>query len=159
MFRNGSRSTRWYISHEIAPTDTLDTDQNKVRLCSIPVPSILLLVGAVDAACTICYLLGLKTPIRLSSLPRGQKFRPGTYFIIEDIVAVDGGAGLRYRMALDKRYEQSPEFRRMLAQLGLFWSISAIVGSIVLLIIMFAVPPSVAFGLGNSLRSHGRQLY
>jgi 3-dehydroquinate dehydratase len=64
----------------------------------------------VDATSTLFHVLGLKTPIRISSVAKGERFRPGSYFAIEDFGAVDGNGGRPYRSALDLRYCVPPMF-------------------------------------------------
>lgn len=115
----------------------------------MPVPSILLLAASVDICCTLCCHLHLKLPFRISSLPRGEEFRPGVYFYMEDVVAVDGNGGRPYRTALDSRYRASVKFRQMLVKMSLFWSIPALVVSAATTAIIFSVPDVVAFGIGE----------
>ena len=76
--------------------------------------------------------------------------RPGIYTIIEDIIAVDGGAGRQYRKALNERYEASPMFRRMLWKINLFWIAGGIIVGAVIIGICYAdsVDPLVGYGIG-----------
>lgn len=117
----------------------------------MPVPSTLFLVASTDICCTFCYLLHLKLPFRISSLPRGEEFRPGVYFLLEDVIAVDGNGGRPYRTNLDLRYRASPSFRKMLVKMSLFWSCSALFAATVVTVVIFEVPDVVAFGIGESI--------
>lgn len=83
--------------------------------------SLMFFVGGELVLCAALASLDIRTPFRISSLPKGVPIRPGIYTIAEDIIAVDAGAGRAYREALDARYQASPLFRRMLYQLNLFW--------------------------------------
>ena len=55
-------------------------------------------------------------PFRMSSHIKGVICPPIAYTIIEDIIAVDAGAGKVYREALLQRYNASPRFRKLLIQ-------------------------------------------
>lgn len=57
-------------------------------------------------------------PFRFSSVAKGEPWRPATYFLWEDLTAVDGGGGAEFRRRLDERYRASPPFRAMLRDLG-----------------------------------------
>lgn len=99
--------------------------------------------------------MNLKTPIRISSVARGEHFRPGVYHIIEDIIAVEGHGGQAYRVALDKRFQASSEFRSMLVKVSLFWSVPALVICGGVFAVVFTVPATVAFGIGRSSLLNG----
>ena len=55
-------------------------------------------------------------PFRMSSHIKGSICPPITYTIIEDVIAVDAGAGKVYCEALLQRYNASPRFRKLLIQ-------------------------------------------
>lgn len=57
-------------------------------------------------------------PFRFSSVGKGEPWRPATYFLWEDLTAVDGGGGAAFRARLDHRYRTSPLFATMLRDLG-----------------------------------------
>ncbi|KAG5927076.1 hypothetical protein E4U42_002642, partial [Claviceps africana] len=52
---------------------------------------------------------------------------PAVYYFIEDVVAVNAGAGRPYREALAARYKASPRFRRLLYRQSLFWCVPSLV--------------------------------
>ena len=83
--------------------------------------------------------------------------RPGVYVMIEDVIAVDAGAGIRYREALNARYEASPYFRSMLAKLNLFWAVGGECAGIIIIGLVYIkeLGDTAAFGIGKSL-SPGR---
>lgn len=114
----------------------------------MPTATIMFIAAGADLVLTIGYFLNMKLPFRVSSLPAGELCRPGVYTIIEDIVAVDGNGGRRYREALDQRYKASPQFRSMLAKLSLFWSIPALGVAAAVTAIVWTTPIPVAFGIG-----------
>lgn len=123
-------------------------DDPIIGLCSMPLATILFLAAGCDLIATIGYYLRLRSPIRISSLPRGEFFRPGSYTMIEDIVAVDGHGGLDYRVALDLRYRSSQEFQSLLAKMSLFWSIPALIVGGGVTAAVWTTPDPVAFGIG-----------
>lgn len=90
---------------------------------------------------------------RMSSFVKGAITPPITYTIIEDIVAVDGGGGERYRRAFMTRYYASPKFRALLRQMTWFWGVASLVIGVVLMILIFTVSKPVAYGLGWSVPS------
>lgn len=94
-------------------------------------------------------LAGAKNIVRLSSLPPGSKTRPGSYTIIEDIVAVDGGGGRAFREALNTRYEASPLFRRMLHRLDGFWGFGAVIMAGAVTAVVWTVPVAVGYAIGE----------
>ena len=85
---------------------------------------------------------------RLSSHLKGSVCPPITYCIIEDVVAVDAGAGKVYREALMQRYNASPRFRTMLIQVMWFWGPPSVIVGVILLALIFTVNKHVAYGLG-----------
>ena len=72
-------------------------------------------------------LLQLRSPFWLSSLPPGHRMRPGLYYSIEDLIAVDGCGRSAFRTALNVRYEQSPIFRRLLYEMTAYWALGGLV--------------------------------
>jgi hypothetical protein len=144
-----------------------------LRVLCMPAPAILYCVGGVLAATTLYHHMGWKAPFRLSSTAKGEpvsfhpsaleavslfalhltdcshKVLPGAYYFIEDIVAVNAGAGRPYREAVAARYEASPRFRRMLYVQSLFWSIPALILAVPLTVIAVIedVPATGAYGV------------
>jgi hypothetical protein len=48
--------------------------------------------------------------------------RPAAYYIMEDVVAVDGAGGSAFRKALNVRYESSPIFQRLVFEMTAYWA-------------------------------------
>jgi hypothetical protein len=121
-----------------------------LRVYCLPIPYLLVWVGLQFSIFTLLALFtGIKTPVRISSLPRGSKLRPPVYTVIEDIVAVDGAGGKAYRAALNERYKASPIFRRLIAEMSVFWGGGALIMGVVLIALLASprVDPIVTFGL------------
>ncbi|GAB1192830.1 hypothetical protein APSETT444_002027 [Aspergillus pseudonomiae] len=74
-------------------------------------PSVMFYFGGVYLALDILRVLGFKAPFRISSTPKGSTMPTALYVMIEDVVAVDGGGGQKFRYALRVRYLSSPYFR------------------------------------------------
>ena len=74
--------------------------------------------------------------------------------VIEDVIAVETGAGRAYRKAINDRYEASPMFRCMLWQLNVFWAVPALaVGAgATAAVVDNRVPQTVAYGIGKACR-------
>lgn len=90
----------------------------------------------------------IPAPCRISSIPKGAQLRPGIYPLIEDIMAVEGGAGTQYREELNRRYEASHTFRTMLRRLGLFWSFGAMGIAVVCTILIFTINAEAGYVIG-----------
>src|ERR1700744_1295710 len=85
---------------------------------------------------------------RLSSHVKNSICPPLTFCLLEDICAVDGKGGKKFRLAALARYQASPRFRALLLQLQWFWSIPAIVIGVVLVIVISLTSADVAYGVG-----------
>jgi len=88
--------------------------------------TLLFIIGFYLIMSFLLFNMGVTQPIRISSAPKGGFYRPLVYTLVEDIVAVDGGGGRKFREELNARYEASPLFRRMLNRLDAFWGLGAI---------------------------------
>jgi hypothetical protein len=60
-------------------------------------------------------------PFQLGSIPAGERVRPVIYYVVEDVVAVDGGGGIEYRSAFNARYVSSVRFQKMIYWLTVMW--------------------------------------
>jgi hypothetical protein len=101
----------------------------------------------------ILRLSGVKSPVRISSLPRGSALRPGIYAFIEDVCAVDGSGGTEFRQRLNLRYQASHMFRQMLHRLTLFWALGSLAIAAATTAIIFTVDRDVAYVV-RSLYGH-----
>ncbi|CAF4385871.1 unnamed protein product [Rotaria socialis] len=112
---------------------------------SVPIPQLFLMIPSILVGnVTIQFFVSLlqpPVPIWISSLPPGHKMRPAGYYIMEDIVAVDGGGRSAFRKVLNQRYESSPIFQCLVYEMTVFWATGALV----------FIGVSVAFAFGTSL--------
>ncbi|KAG9555723.1 hypothetical protein KCU71_g2516, partial [Aureobasidium melanogenum] len=119
-----------------------------IRLLAMPVSSLMFAFGSELIIQDGMRLLGIPSPFRISSMPAGSQLRPGIYWIIEDIVAVDGGGNIEFRERLNARYEASHYFRQMLHRLTLFWGIGAEVAAAVITALIFTIQRDAAYVVG-----------
>lgn len=108
-------------------------------------PTVMFYFGGVHLSLDILRAMGFKAPFRISSTPRGSTMPTALYVLIEDVVAVDGGGGQKYRYALRTRYLSSPYFRRMLFEMNCFWAGGSLIIAGAITAIVFTTPRPVAF--------------
>lgn len=125
--------------------------QPNVRLVAMVLPTVMFYFGGVYLCLDILRMLGAKATFRISSTHQGSVMPTALYVLIEDVVAVDGGGGQKYRHALRNRYLCSPYFRQMLFEMNCFWAGSSIVFAVAITAIIFTTPEPVAYTLGWSL--------
>ncbi|KAL5042238.1 hypothetical protein BDW71DRAFT_200721 [Aspergillus fruticulosus] len=94
-----------------------------MRLLAMPLSSLFFVFAVEMLLLETMYVFAIRVPFRVSSIPKGDPMRPALYPFLEDIIAVDGKGGQRYRGRLDQRYKASPPFRGMLHRLTLLWAI------------------------------------
>ncbi|KAK0615316.1 hypothetical protein B0T17DRAFT_541606 [Bombardia bombarda] len=119
-----------------------------VRPLAIPVPLFLIQIGAQLLWTGWMSATKRPAPCRISSVAKGERTPPLVYTIVEDIVAVDGAAGMEYRRAFKARYEASARFRRMVKQQNWFWGWGALLVGVGTLVVIWTVPQEVAYGVG-----------
>lgn len=119
-----------------------------IRLLAMPVATMLWWFAFQTILEDVLRYFGTPSPVRISSMPKGSRFRPGIYSIIEDVVAVDGSGGTRFRKRLNDRYEASHYFRQMLHRLTLFWSLGAAAAATLTTILVFTLPRDPAYVVG-----------
>jgi hypothetical protein len=93
-----------------------------LSLIAMPVPSLTFLLATLLLISLVLDVLNVKAPFRLGSTGKGEaEVRPAIFYVVEDIVAVDGSGGIEYRTQFNLRYASSPIFRRMLFRLSVVW--------------------------------------
>lgn len=125
---------------------------NNYPCCSLPIAVLLLQLVLELIYADLAVIFNLDAPLRISSVAKGEKTRPASYTIVEDIVAVDGGQGLAFRTAWDARYKASPYMRALLFNLDLIWTSTAALVVAAIFAIVFAVPnPEIGYAVGWGL--------
>ncbi|KAF2803389.1 uncharacterized protein BDZ99DRAFT_482228 [Mytilinidion resinicola] len=129
-----------------------DADQDghdlQIRLISLPAAVLMYLVATLALLSLALSRLELKLPFRFGSLDAGNVVRPAIFYIVEDIVAVDGGGGLEYRKAFIARYDSSPIFRRMIWDLSVVWMLYFYVFAVLLTVLVFTLPKAAVYVVG-----------
>lgn len=118
---------------------SLGGTKGSLPLLIISIPSIVLFIGIILLLTIICTAFQIKIPFRISSLEAHQVCRPGVYFIIEDIVAVEGGGSYEFRKRISRRYETSIAFQRLMQHLTIIFSIWAFVLFLVALVLIIVL--------------------
>ncbi|GJE91564.1 hypothetical protein PsYK624_077140 [Phanerochaete sordida] len=90
----------------------------------------------------------LRVPWRMSSFPAYRPLPPLTYTIVEDVIAVDGSGGLRFRHAWAHRYQASAALRALLRATALGWGASGTLVAAGLIVAAWLAPRDTAYGLG-----------
>lgn len=111
----------------------------------MPLPTVIFYFGGVHLSLDILRMFRFKAPFRISSTPKGSLMPTALYVLVEDIVAVDGGGGQKYRYALRIRYLSSPYFRRMLFEMNCFWAGGSLMSAAVITALIFTTPEDVAY--------------
>lgn len=120
-----------------------------VRVLAMPVPLLILQLGAQLVFSGVMYSMGVRARFRVSSVAPGERVLPAVYTFVEDVVAVDGGAGKTYRMRLRERFDASPMFRSMIVRLNWLWGVGGLIDGIGTVVVIWAVPEEeVAYGVG-----------
>ena len=125
-------------------------DAAKMRQASMPQTIILYLTGGLLCLTGTMNWMGWRTPVRVSSVARGEVPRPGVFTLMEDIVAVDGGGETTFRRALAAKYEGDPRFQRLIIHLNWFWGVGTVLVGVVTTVIVYAVQDiNIVFALGK----------
>lgn len=126
-------------------------DNPPIRLLSMPLATVLWVYGSIFLVMDTLRLLRRPSPLRISSIPKGDPIPPSIYPIVEDIIAVDGGAGTAFRDRLRQRFDASPRFRYMMDRLSFFWGIGAEAMAILTTILVFTLHGETAYVVGWSI--------
>jgi hypothetical protein len=96
-----------------------------LSLIAMPVPSLLLLLASLLLLSLILNTLDIKAPFRLGSTGAGEaEVRPAIFYVVEDVVAVDGNGGHDFRTEFNARYTSSPIFRDTIYNLSVVWMLA-----------------------------------
>lgn len=113
----------------------------------MPLSTVMYFFGFVHLSLDFLRAQGYKAPFRISSTPKGSVMPTALYVLIEDIVAVDGAGGQKYRRALRDRYLASPPFRQMLWEMNCFWGGGSVLFAIITTALVFTLPRDAAFAV------------
>jgi hypothetical protein len=130
--------------------DDKDQDEHEfqIRLISLPTAVLMYLVATLTLLSLVLNHLELKLPFRFGSLDAGNVVNPAIFYIVEDIVAVDGGGGVEYRKAFVARYDSSSIFRRMIWDLSVVWMLYFYVLAVLFTVLVFMLPKVAVYAVG-----------
>lgn len=87
-------------------------------------------------------------PFRFGSVDAGEVVRPAVFYVVEDVVAVDGNGGIEYREAFAARYESSVIFRRMIWTLSVVWMVAFYLFAALFTALAFWLPKAAVYAVG-----------
>lgn len=137
------------ISTTLARGDLDDDDHElQIRLISLPASVLMFYLATLTLLSLILNGLHVKLPFRFGSVESGNVVRPAIYYIVEDVVAVDGFGGFEYREAFMRRYESSPLFRKMIWRLSVVWMVAFYLFAAVFTALVFHLPKAAVYAVG-----------
>jgi hypothetical protein len=137
------------ISSTLARGD-IDQDghEMQIRLISMPAAVLMYFLATLTFLSLLINAIKVELPFRFGSVEKGNKVRPAIYYIVEDVVAVDGNGGLEYREAFTSRYENSPVFQRLVWNLSVVWMVGFYVFAAGFTILVFRLPVAAVYAVG-----------
>jgi hypothetical protein len=137
------------ITSTLAREDKDQDDHDfQIRLMSLPAAVLMYLVATLTLLSLALNRFELKLPFRFGSLDAGNVVRPAIFYIVEDVVAVDGGGGIEYRKAFVERYDTSPVFRRLIWDVSVVWMLYFYVFAILFTVLVFTLPKAAVYAVG-----------
>ena len=125
-----------------------DGHELQIRLISLPAAVLMYLVATLTLLSLILNALKFKLPFRFGSLEAGNVLRPAVYYIVDDVVAVDGGGGIEYRKAFIARYDSSAIFQRIIWDVSVVWMLYFYVFAILFTVLVFTLPKAAVYAVG-----------
>lgn len=129
-----------------------DNDQDghelQLRLISLPAAWLMFLVATLTLLSLILNYADWKLPFRFGSLDAGNALRPAVYYIVEDIVAVDGNGGTEYRKAFTARYDSSPLFRKLIWRVSVVWMLFFYASAALFAALVLTLPVIAIYAVG-----------
>ncbi|KAH8591356.1 hypothetical protein B0O99DRAFT_675312 [Bisporella sp. PMI_857] len=137
------------ISSTLARGD-MDDDGHElqVRLISLPTSLLMFFLATLTLISLVLNALNFKLPFRFGSLDAGNVVRPAVYYIVEDVVAVDGNGGSGFREAWTARYDGSKVFREMIWTLSVAWMLAFYVFAGLFTVLVIILPKEVIYAVG-----------
>jgi hypothetical protein len=127
-----------------------DNHEFQIRLMSLPASLLMGIVATLTLLSLILNHLGWKLPFRLGSVDAGNAVRPAIFYIVEDVVAVDGDGGMEYRKAFVARYDSSLRFRKMIWDLSVAWMLFFYASAALFTSLVFLLPVAAVYAVGWS---------
>jgi hypothetical protein len=137
------------ISTSLARGD-IDQDNHELqtRLISLPAALLMFILATLTLLSLILNWTSIKLPFQLGSIEKDKPVNPAIYYIISDVVAVDGNGGLVYRQALLERYESSGVFKNMIWILSVVWMLTFYVLAGIFAALVWYLPVVAVYAVG-----------
>lgn len=137
------------ISTTLARGDIDDDDHElQIRLISLPASVLMFYLATLTLLSLVLNALNIALPFHFGSVEAGNVVRPAIYYIVEDVVAVDGFGGIEYRQAFMRRYENSPLFRQMIQRLSVVWTLAFFTLAAIFAAFVFRLPKAAVYAVG-----------
>lgn len=120
----------------------------QIRLISLPAAVLMFFLATLTAVSLILNGLEVRLPFRFGSMDAGCVVRPAIFYIVEDVVAVDGNGAVEYREAFGARYESSEMFQGMIWTLSVVWMASFYILAAVFTALTFVLPATATYAVG-----------
>lgn len=137
------------ISSALARQDSDDDGHEfQIRLLALPPVVLMYVVATLTLLSLVLNYSAWKLPFRFGSSEPGNVLRPAVYYIVEDVVAVDGGGGVEYRRAFGERYIGSEVFRRMVFEVSVVWMLFFYACAVLFSVLVFELPAVAVYAVG-----------
>ncbi|KUJ11465.1 uncharacterized protein LY89DRAFT_654090 [Mollisia scopiformis] len=137
------------ISSALARGDVdADGHELQIRLVSLPAALLMFFLAVLTLLSLVLNGVGVKLPFRFGSVEKGNVVRPAVFYIVEDVVAVDGNGGVEFREKWGERYEGSVVFRKMVLEVSVVWMVAFFVLSGVFTVLVMWLPVEAVYAVG-----------
>jgi len=125
-----------------------DEHSFQIRLLSLPTSLLMYAVASLTLLSLTLNWSAWKLPFRFGSTEKGHVLKPAVFYIVEDVVAVDGAGKREYREAFNARYNASPVFRDMIWTLSVVWMLWFYVFAVLFTVLVFTLPVEAVYAVG-----------
>jgi len=125
-----------------------DDHELQTRLLSLPTSILMFFLASLTLISLVLNGFGMKLPFRFGSSVAGTIVNPAVFYIVEDVVAVDGSGRLEYRKAWNLRYENSLVFRKLIWMMSVVWMSAFYIFAGIFTALVFLLPRVAVYGVG-----------
>ena len=119
-----------------------------LRLCAMSSTTASYYLGFLFLFSSVMTSLRYPLPFNMSSTPKGSPWRPALYAFVEDFVSNEMRGEKVFRTQMNRRYETSSMFRRMIVTLSWCWGVGCLIVAITTTVLVILLPETVVFGIG-----------
>ena len=120
----------------------------QIRFLSLPASLLMYLVATLTLLSLVLNWSGWKVPFRFGSTAPNMPLKPAVFYIVEDVVAVDGHGGLDYRIAINERYYSSEVFQKLMWDVSVVWMLWFYVWAVLFTILVWRLPVVAVYAVG-----------